>query len=79
MPASSSVSHREPARTNSEAATTGVALFSRTSTVRPLGSCSRRGPWASATPARAHAAVAASTAVETTRDALTGSGPAGRR
>ena len=79
MPASSYVSHREPTRTKSEAATTGVAVFSRTRTVSLLGSCSRRGPWAAATPARAHAAVAASTAVETTPDALTGSGPAGRR
>ena len=41
MPASSSVSHREPMRTNSEAAMTGVAVLSRTSTVRPLGSCWR--------------------------------------
>jgi len=37
MPEFESVSSREPARTCSEAATTPTALFSRTSTVNPLG------------------------------------------
>ncbi len=53
MPASSSVSQREPIRTKSEAAATAVAVFSRTSTVRPPGSCWRTG-CAAALPAPAH-------------------------
>ena len=59
MPASSSVSQREPIRTMSETATTAVAVFSRTSTVRPPGSCWRTG-WAVALPVPAHATAATS-------------------
>ena len=59
MPASSSVSQREPIRTKSEAAVTAVAVFSRTSTVRPPGSCWRTG-WAAALPAPAQPRATAS-------------------
>ena len=58
----------------------GSAVFSRTSTVRPLGSCSRRGPWAAATPTRPTRPPRRARAVETTRERRSRrSGPAARR